>query len=354
MRLAALPLLGVLAFAPVALASAPVAAPAPGTLCDQLAGNPDDPDVPAPATGSKGISWTDIDPEKAEPACRQAIAENPGERRYVADLARAVWKRGNAMQAFALFKQAADKGSAIAVNAMGLMYEGGEGVARDYAKALELYQLAGDRGLVLSWANIAALYARDKIPGKTAADARALYQKAGAAGDDWSMLQLAILHETGRGGPVDLKRAEALFRQVLNSPATDVAAEAKNDLAWMMVAYGVGDLVEAEALATQAIAQVRFEEEGLRASYHDTRAFILQKTGRSQLALADAQTAVGLGLQSAAVVDRLGDIYLALGRKAEARSAWEKALSLPAPDKADEPQFNVDAIRRKIASISGT
>ena len=48
-----------------------------GALCDQLAGNPDDPDLPG-AAGVKGVIWELIG-DGADAACRRAVADRPAE-----------------------------------------------------------------------------------------------------------------------------------------------------------------------------------------------------------------------------------------------------------------------------------
>ena len=45
-----------------------------------------------------------------------------------------------------LYRQACDMGNAMGCNNLGLMYQNGEGVAKDDAKAVELYQKSCDAG----------------------------------------------------------------------------------------------------------------------------------------------------------------------------------------------------------------
>lgn len=50
----------------------------------------------------------------------------------------------NIPQAVALFQASADKGSALAINRLGLMYLDGQGVIRDYQKGAEMVCKAAD------------------------------------------------------------------------------------------------------------------------------------------------------------------------------------------------------------------
>jgi TPR repeat protein len=321
-----------------------------GPLCDQLAGEPEDADLPGPP--GKGIGWEAIDVATAEPACRQAVKDHPDERRYLVELGRVLWKQGTYDEAMAQYQSAMDKGSVIAISALGLFYQNGDGVAEDDAKAAEYFQQAIDKGSVAGMSNLAYLYQYDFIPGKGAADALALYERGMATGDTSSMIDLGYLYWQGKGTAKDPARAQQLFRQAIAGPDPYVAADGKNALAWMLVLTG-GDLTEAEKLVNQAIAEARPGDDASRSSSLDTLAMIEHRTGRNDLAASHEEQSIGLGYDSAAVYDRLGDIYQALGRRAGALAAWQKALMLPAPDPNDEPEFDPVATQKKIDATPG-
>jgi TPR repeat protein len=333
-----------------AIASFPIAAqaspPDSGALCDQQAGNTDDPDLPG-MQGVKGVIW-DLIGSGAEAACRRAVADHPSERRYVFQLGRALDKKDDFAGALAQYQRAIDAGSAIAMNSVGLLYQYGDGVPEDAPKAVTFYQRAADAGVLIALGNIAYLYLDGAIPGKGAADAVALYQKEIAAGEGWGAYDLGNVYQAGNGVPVDNTRAAQLFRMAMASPNPQVAAGGANALAWLTTITR-GDLVEAERLVNLALAKERTEDVWSKGDYYDTRALIYHRTGRDILALPDIQEAIKYRPELAAYHDRLGDVYVALGRKADAIAAWQKALTLEEPEPVDEPDFSVDGIRKKIA-----
>ncbi len=333
-----------------AIASFPFAvhasAPDSGTLCDQLAGNTDDPDLPG-VQGIKGVLW-DLISDGAEAACRRAVADHPGERRYIFQLGRTLNHKDDFAGALIHFQRAMDAGSGMAANSTGLLYQNGEGVAEDPVKAVAFFQRAADAGVTTALGNIAYLYLEGSIPGKGAPDAIALYEKQIAAGDAWGSYDLANMYQAGNGVAVDNARAAQYFRAAIGSPNPQIAAAGANGLAWLTTVTR-GDLVEAERLINLALAKERPEDVWSRADYYDTRALIFHRTNRDALALPDQQEAIKYRPELAAFQDRLGDIYIALGRKAEAIAAWQKALTLEAPALVDEPDFSTDGIKKKIA-----
>jgi TPR repeat protein len=325
---------------------ASAAGPDSGALCDQLAGNPLDPDLPG-MKGVKGAIWELIGAD-AEATCRRAIAEHPGVRRYVFQLGRALDSKDNYTDALVQYQRAADMGSAIAINSIGLAYEHGYGVAEDPVAAVEYYQKAANAGLALSLGNIALLYSGGAVPGKTTADAIPFFEREIAAGEGWGLYDLADVYLRGDGVPVDRARAEQLLRRAMADTDPQVAASSANSLAWSMV-IARGDLAEAERLVNLALSRERSEDLWSKAHYYDTRALIYHRTGRDALAVTDAEQAVKYSEDMAAYHDRLGDIYAALGRRADAIAAWQKALMLEEPAAADEPDFSTEGIRKKIA-----
>ena len=58
-----------------------------------------------------------------------------------------------------LYQKAADQGSADAQNNLGVLYANGQGVPKDLRKAAELYQKAADQGYANAQNNLGVLYA---------------------------------------------------------------------------------------------------------------------------------------------------------------------------------------------------
>jgi TPR repeat protein len=316
-----------------------------GPVCDRLAGHPDDPDL-----HGKGVVFESIAVAAAEPACRAANGERPDERRYLFELGRVLRKKEDFAAALPLYRQASDKGSTIALLGIGLLYENGEGVDSDYDKAAGYYQKAIDAGFPLAFGYLADLYNEGNLGDPDPVKAIDLYRKGADAGDFSALNQLGIFYQWGRGVAKDVKQAETLFRRAIASGHADVAAEGKNDLAWLWMKTGT-NLADAFTLATAAVAEVRADDPGTKGRYRDTLAWAKHLRHADAAALVDEQAAIDSDTEDPTYRDRLGDIYAALGEKAKAKEAWQKALSLTPPSRIDEPDWNPVAIQKKVKSL---
>lgn len=97
--------------------------------------------------GVKGIPFDDIDAVKAVPACLDAAGAEPDSARLKHNLARALEKAERLSEALEQYQAAADKGHPAAINALGVMYLAGCGMAKpDVAQALQLISRARDLG----------------------------------------------------------------------------------------------------------------------------------------------------------------------------------------------------------------
>ncbi|CAN5369326.1 hypothetical protein BH10PSE9_BH10PSE9_18520 [soil metagenome] len=276
--------------------------------CNRLAANSDDVDYKG-----KGTSFDRIDVAEAESACRKALSEKPDDRHLMYTLGRVLWKKEDYPGTIAQFEAAIAKGSTIAMIARGRMYEAGEGAPANYAKAADLYK------------------------------------QALAGGHQLANTNLAYLYEVGLGVKKDIVEAERLFREAIKHGDSATIAEARNGIAWMWTMEQMR-LPEAESLARLAVSATRDSDSYAKAVYLDTLAWARHLLGRDLEAVKDSEQANKLSEQ-AGMVERLGDIYLALGRKPDAKAQWEKALKLPAPSKVEDPQFDPALIRAKLAKL---
>jgi TPR repeat protein len=276
--------------------------------CNRLAANSDDADYKG-----KGTSFDKIDVSQAEPACRKALSENADDRHLMYTLGRVLWKKEDYPGTIAQFDAAIAKGSTIAMIARGRMYEDGEGGPADYAKAADFYK------------------------------------QALAGGHQLANTNLAYLYEVGLGLKKDIVEAERLFREAIKRGDSATIAEARNGIAWMWTTEQMR-LPEAEALAKLAVSATKDSDSYAKAIYLDTLAWARHLLGRDAEAVKDSEKANTLAEQ-AGMVDRLGDIYLALGRKADARAQWEKALKLPVPGKIEDTLFDPALVKAKLAKL---
>lgn len=99
--------------------------------------------------------------------------------------------------------QAADKGQPVAQYRLGTMYERGQGVPADGAKASRLYEASANQGNRKAMHNLAVSYAGRR----NMAEAARWFAKAAALGLSDSQFNLAVLYERGEGVPLSLSDA---------------------------------------------------------------------------------------------------------------------------------------------------
>lgn len=75
------------------------------------------------------------------------------------------------------------------------------------------------------------------------------------------------------------------------------------------------------------------------------------RLGHDREAAADSEKAIAMDSETPGFYLRLGDIRAALGETAAARAAWQKALSLDPPNVYEEPEWDAEAIRRKLDAL---
>ena len=109
----------------------------------------------------------------------------------------------NLADAVKYLTQAAEKGQAVAQYRLGTLYEHGQGVVIDPAKAAHWYELSAAQGNRKAMHNLAVVYASKK----DMADAARWFAKAAALGLPDSQFNLAILYEKGGGVPQSLADA---------------------------------------------------------------------------------------------------------------------------------------------------
>jgi len=119
------------------------------------------------------------------------------------------WEDTKAMEAFrralAINKEqarvsqenACDAGKALGCDSLGLMYDIGEGVVQDWAKAVVLYQKACDAGNEWGCNNLGTMYDKGTGVAQDKAKAAALFQKACNDGIALGCNNLAAMHDKG-------------------------------------------------------------------------------------------------------------------------------------------------------------
>jgi localization factor PodJL len=99
---------------------------------------------------------------------------------------------------------AANQNQAVAQYRLGTLYERGQGVTADGAKAAHWYEAAANQGNRKAMHNLAVAYAGGSLGKKNMAEAARWFAKAAALGLSDSQFNLAVLYERGDGVPQSL------------------------------------------------------------------------------------------------------------------------------------------------------
>ncbi|MBF0482928.1 MAG: SEL1-like repeat protein [Desulfovibrionaceae bacterium] len=160
------------------------------------------------------------------------------------DDANAAFDRKDFSAAVKLYRSLADHGDAAAQNALGGMYEQGQGLPRSYGEALKWYRKAADQNYARAQANVASIYELGKGVSQDYGEALKWYRKAAEQGDVVAQNALGAMTSKGQGVVRDDAEAARWYAK-----AAELGfAPAQNNLGAM---YGAGQGVpkdDAEAI----------------------------------------------------------------------------------------------------------
>ena len=159
-----------------------------------------------------------VDEAEAARWFRQAALQGNVEAQY--HLARLVSRGAKGLKqdyptALKLYQDAAAKGYAPAMDALGQAYQQGRGTEVDLAKAAEWYQKAADLKLADAQNSLGMLYLEGKGVSRDLNKAFMLFQGAAAQRDSWGLNNLGGMYEMGWGTTVDKTKALDLYQQAL-------------------------------------------------------------------------------------------------------------------------------------------
>jgi uncharacterized protein len=131
------------------------------------------------------------------------------------------YREGRYSDATTFFKQAAEAGDDHAMTYLGIFYEVGAGVSKDYQQALYWYERAVDAGNADAMNKIGQLYENGTGVTKNYVQARHWYARSAALGNKDGSFYLAELYANGRGVPRDSSQARKWFERASSgSPQT--------------------------------------------------------------------------------------------------------------------------------------
>lgn len=122
------------------------------------------------------------------------------------------YERGDVAAARAAWENAAEAGNGEAMHNLGVLYETGDGVAADPARAIEWYRRATEVGVPHSAFNLANMYREGRGVEVDLRRAGELYEKAGSAGHGGALNNLGAMFLSGMGVEADAEIAARLFQ----------------------------------------------------------------------------------------------------------------------------------------------
>jgi len=123
------------------------------TECDRQAGH-----VQEIADPSVGVYFKEIVPEKAIPACLEALKQFPDSLRILVNYARAIDAAGRHDEAREIYRMGAEKGFPIAMRSLGDVYRDGRGVDKNLNEARYWYVLGAAKRNVFAEYNLGLIF----------------------------------------------------------------------------------------------------------------------------------------------------------------------------------------------------
>jgi len=174
--------------------------------------------------------------------------------------------RGDFSAAMQLLRPLAEQGSADAQAYLGLMYDNGQGVSRDYAEAARWYRKGAEGGNVTAQSLLAGMYTEGRGVSKDDAETVKWLLKAAEQGSATAQRLMAFRYMEGRGVPRDEERsAEWFFRAAghgdaeaqfnlgqIHAEGRGVPRDPVQAYLWFSLAAGNGADAQAGRLAVEA------------------------------------------------------------------------------------------------------
>ncbi|MCK1391006.1 caspase family protein [Bradyrhizobium sp. 1] len=187
---------------------------------------------------------------EAAAACSDAVNQSPGADQLHYQLGRSLFAARDFTGALASYRTASELGNARAIYELGWMYDSGNGVEKDPARARFYYEMAAEKKIAPAIFSLGMQQERGIDAAGDPAKAYALYKRAADLGDPAAINKMGELAEKGLGIPQNLKQARAFYEK----SATMGALEAMVNLA-RCNANGIGgrqDLAAARRLLAKA------------------------------------------------------------------------------------------------------
>ncbi|WEZ85880.1 caspase family protein (plasmid) [Rhizobium sp. 32-5/1] len=177
------------------------------TDCDRLAGH-----VQEIADPSVGVYFREIVPEKAIPACLEALKQFPDSLRILVNYARAIDAAGRHDEAREIYRMGAEKGFPIAMRSLGDVYRDGRGVDKNMDEARYWYVLGAAKSNVFAEFNLGLIFLQGLGVPENKEKAVFWFWRAARQGFAPAMQRLANFYITGEVVKKDEQQGRILLQ----------------------------------------------------------------------------------------------------------------------------------------------
>ena len=131
------------------------------------------------------------------------------------------YEKGDYQETLRLARPLAEQGSAVEQYIVGILYQGGTGVAQDYAQAASWFRKAADQNYPEAQNNLGVMYLHGRGVPQDPVEAARWFQKAADLGKLEAQQNLANAYRTGQGVPKDDTEATKWFRKAAEQGDAD-------------------------------------------------------------------------------------------------------------------------------------
>ncbi|MEY8098297.1 tetratricopeptide repeat protein [Falsihalocynthiibacter sp. S25ZX9] len=161
-----------------------------------------------------GVDWNDIETDYAIETCKAAASSSP---EVQAAFSRAYYKAEEYGLAFDLALEAADGGSGLGMNTVGVAYSHGDGRSQDKEKAFIWFSKAAKTDFPMGQYNLARMYENGEHVEKDAYKAIEIYTQAAESGYTSAQDVLGDMYRRGEDVPKDLGLALRWYERAIES-----------------------------------------------------------------------------------------------------------------------------------------
>jgi TPR repeat protein len=151
-----------------------------------------------------------------EEAKRQELEAERKRREELYNRGESLYEQKRFRDSMPLFQKACDSGDMAGCARLGQLYDYGNGVPKDHARAIPLYQKACDAGVMSGCGELSGNYSLGTGVNPDYIKARALAQRACNSGNALGCNNLAWLYLNGRGVTRDLAQARFFYQKACN------------------------------------------------------------------------------------------------------------------------------------------